>query len=105
MPGDSQAMEELRRMDFEKHLGDTFRVETESEETVDLVLVETTEIGSERSYTKRAEPFAVEFRGPSDLLLEQGTRELVHEHLGTMELFIVPVGPDDEGIRYEAVFN
>ena len=99
-------MAELRRSVIsEKHLGDTFRVAAESGETLDLVLVEAAAIGSERSYSQREEPFAVEFRGPSDPILPQGILKLEHEDLGTMELFLVPVGPDDEGLRYEAVFN
>lgn len=98
-------MDELKMSDFEKLLGDAFRVEDESGETVNLVLVETALIGSDRSYSKREEPFAVEFRGPSEPVLPQGIQKLAHERLGAMELFLVPVGPDDEGIRYEAVFN
>lgn len=99
-------MEELKRSDFEKHLGDPFRAEVEpGGESVDLVLVEAAGIGTERSYTQREEPFAVEFRGPADLVLAQGIRILQHERLGALELFLVPVGPDNEGMRYEAVFN
>jgi len=28
-----------------------------------------------------------------------------HEKLGTFDLFIVPLGPDSAGMRYEVIFN
>lgn len=37
--------------------------------------------------------------------LGQGTFELEHEKLGTFPLFLVPIGPDHQGFRYQAVFN
>jgi hypothetical protein len=37
--------------------------------------------------------------------LQQGMYELQHAHLGTLELFLVPVGQDHTGLYYEAVFN
>lgn len=50
------------------------------------------------------EPFSVVFRGNSNTVLEQQIYLIKHGTLGDMELFIVPIGPDDEGMRYEAVF-
>lgn len=50
------------------------------------------------------EPFSVVFRGGSNTLLDQKIYLIKHSTLGDMELFIVPIGPDDEGMRYEAVF-
>jgi hypothetical protein len=31
--------------------------------------------------------------------------QLQHERLGAFELFLVPVGQDQDGVYYEAVFN
>jgi hypothetical protein len=28
-----------------------------------------------------------------------------HAAIGTFELFLVPIGPDREGMRYEAIFT
>jgi hypothetical protein len=53
------------------------------------------------------------FRGPLEPILPQGIYRLEHEHLGALELFIVPIGPNKnansaEGptaMLYEAVFG
>jgi hypothetical protein len=49
--------------------------------------------------------FSLEFVGPADPTLTQGTFEFSHPELGTLPLFIVPIAPDADGARYEAVFN
>ena len=49
-------------------------------------------------------PFAILFRGPPDPVLPQHIRRLHHEALGVLEIFIVPVGRDASGVRYEAIF-
>lgn len=53
----------------------------------------------------RQERFSLTFIGPSEPLLQQGTYELQHEAMGSLNLFLVPIGKDERGIRYEAVFN
>ena len=35
----------------------------------------------------------------------QGTYQLEHEQFGTFGIFLVPVGRDPQGLRYEALFN
>ena len=50
-------------------------------------------------------PFCLVFRGPTDLQLTQGMHDLEHPHLPLRGVFLVPVGGDDEGMLYEAVFS
>ena len=58
-------------------------------------------------------PFSVLFHGPLEPVIPQGIYRLEHEKLGTLEFFIVPVGPTgtvgsaaaDPAMRYEAVFG
>lgn len=58
-------------------------------------------------------PFAVLFHGPLEPVLPQGIYRLEHERLGVLDLFMVPVGPDEPSdpgerptaMRYEAVFG
>ncbi|HZR02424.1 MAG TPA: hypothetical protein VFA81_04525 [Burkholderiales bacterium] len=51
------------------------------------------------------EPFALLFRGPREPLLAQRIHRLENSELGALDIFLVPIGPDDIGQRYEAVFN
>jgi hypothetical protein len=51
------------------------------------------------------EAYSLVFRGAPDLLLDQHIYPLRNATLGDMELFLVPIGPDDKGMRFEAVFN
>lgn len=51
------------------------------------------------------EPFSIEFVGPSEPLLAQGTYPFSERSLGAFELFIVPIARDERGVRYEAVFG
>ena len=53
----------------------------------------------------RAEPFSLLLRGPKSPALPQATYALRHPRLGAIELFLVPVAQDAQGIRYEALFN
>lgn len=50
-------------------------------------------------------PFNLMFLGPQDPLLPQRTYRLEHPTVGSHDIFLVPVGRDDEGTRYEAVFG
>jgi hypothetical protein len=57
-------------------------------------------------------PFAVVFHGPLEPVMEQGTYRLDNYELGTLDLFLVPIGPDTltqpseepSAMQYEAVF-
>ncbi len=49
-------------------------------------------------------PFSLIFRGPRASVLPQRTYRLAHETLGEFPLFLVPIGPDSAGMRYEAAF-
>jgi hypothetical protein len=45
------------------------------------------------------------FRGPAEVVLPQKIYPLEHEALGKLEIFLVPIGPDEAGMCYEAVFS
>jgi hypothetical protein len=60
---------------------------------------------SARRATQRQELFSLFFRGPAEPLLPQHTYRLDHETMGSLDLFLVPVGRDQDGVEYEAAFN
>lgn len=96
----------LTKADFDPCLGTTFQLETAPGESVALELIEisgypqrTIQSGATR------EAFSLLFRGAKDLAVSQQIYKLTHPELGSYELFLVPVGPDEQGMRMEAVFN
>jgi hypothetical protein len=94
---------ELTASTFEPHAGSEFAVCLGDTELPPIRLVAVAR-GVPRAGAPRSEPFSLEFVGPAPAL-EQRTYQLQHPALGSLEIFVVPVGLDDEGVRYEAIFN
>jgi len=49
--------------------------------------------------------FSLLFHAPDGRLEPQQTFRARHAELGEFDLFLVPLGPDGRGMRYEAVFT
>lgn len=76
-----------------------------------LELIEATSRGeSPNSNSAERRPFSLLFVDPASSVAEhlpQGIYRIAHDQLGEYDLFIVPLGPnaDGVGIRYEAIFS
>lgn len=90
-------MQDFTAAVFEPHLQTTF---TLAEPRVDMVLAE---VNAPNGATSR--PFTLIFRGPGNFALPQQIYSMNHAGLGELELFLVPVGPREGSMQYEAVFN
>lgn len=88
--------------DFTPHVAKTFGVGGPAG-GIDLVLAEAAAVGA--APAGRRAPFSLVFRGPRTPVLPQAIYPFQHPTLGTLEIFIVPIGPDAGGMRYEAVFT
>lgn len=53
----------------------------------------------------RQEQFSLTFRGSTERILPQQIYSLKHDVIGDLDLFLVPIGRDESGVYYEAVFN
>lgn len=62
------------------------------------------EIGGHRGSELRA-PFRLEFVGPLNPIWSQGIYRVVGDGLPELDIFLVPIGPNGQGMRYEAIFN
>jgi Domain of unknown function (DUF6916) len=93
-------LDELTRADFDAHVGDAFAVAA-SPEPIELVLDSATTIADRPG---GRDPFSLVFRGPAEPLLAQAIYHLEHSALGPLEIFVVPLGQDGGGTRYEAIF-
>ena len=54
---------------------------------------------------EKQECYSLLFRGPADFPPVQSIYVLENDKLGTMELFLVPVKKEDDGLYFEAVMN
>ncbi len=98
-------LNQLTHESFIPYLAHTFQLNLETA-NYELTLLEATIIDSDPEEGRR-HPFSVVFLGPSQPILPQQIYELHHEEMGSLALFLVPIGPDKttRGIRYEAVFT
>src|SRR5690349_8650420 len=91
---------------FARHLGETFRVFADAEHYLDVELIEAVEVPSSAppSVAQRT-PFSIIFRGPRAIVLPQQIYRIEQEQLGALEIFLVPIGPDQTGMCYQAIFT
>jgi hypothetical protein len=96
-------LENLTIESFRPRLGDVFRVSLPDGE-IELTLSQATEIGGATAGKPRV-PFSLLFHGHGARVLPQGIYHLENDHLAPLDIFIVPLGPDERGMRYEAIFT
>jgi hypothetical protein len=92
---------------FSGRIGERFRISAPGSAVVEAELTEATAAGAAeppRVVGDRRLPFSVVFRGPLEPILPQRIYRFEHDALGAFDLFIVPIGPDEGGMQYEAVF-
>jgi hypothetical protein len=87
--------------DFARQLNSKFRIRISESETVESELTTVSEL----LLSPRQERFSLIFRTSNDFFLGQGQRPLEHDVMGRLDLFLVPIGRDEAGTYYEAVFN
>jgi hypothetical protein len=78
-----------------------FRVDADSVQPFEVQLIEVTE--ADAGPARRQ--FSLVFRGGPSPPLPQRIYRVEHEALGTLDIFLVPLGPDEVGQRYEAIFT
>ena len=89
---------------FSPLVGQTFQVHVQPEQTLAVELTEARSL-SESNGARPRSPFVLTFKGPAQPVLPQRIYRFEHEALGAHEIFIVPLGPGQGGIRYEVIFN
>ena len=94
-------LDTLTKESWSAYLGGSFELVGNGRGT--MVLAEVTGLG--HGAPGRRDPYSLVFRGPASPILPQRIYRLRHEHMGDLELFLVPIGPDGEGMRYEAIFT
>jgi len=94
-------LEELKPTTFAKHLNSEFQVQDPAAQPFALKLIQVVE----GTKTAQFEAFSLLFHGPAAHFIPQGIHTINHTQLGEVDLFLVPVGKNDNGFEYEAIFN
>ncbi|HEY3343857.1 MAG TPA: hypothetical protein VGJ97_02950 [Anaerolineaceae bacterium] len=98
-------LDKLTAADFTPYLNQFFKIHLESAETYALELISVQEQGNAYRPGGRR-PFSLTFSNPrKDSFLAQGTYRLEHGQIGALDIFLVPLGPNQSGMRYEAIFS
>lgn len=88
--------------DFLPYLNQTFVVQIAPEQTHPVELISVARVGRDNTTGR---PFSLLFRGAPGVYLPQRIYPISNDQMGTLEIFLVPVQPDQTGMRFEAIFN
>ena len=91
----------LKPADFEPHVGQAFAIEAHGKQ-LDLKLAEVERLGAA---VREGGAFSLLFLSAPGPSLPQGLYPMRHPALGTLELFVVPLGPKDGSNSYQVVFT
>lgn len=91
---------------FAARLGRSFRIRFQDGSALDLELAEVQDLGTRPTAGGPLSTYSLRFRTPGEKrFAPQGTYRVEHDDLEPLEIFLVPLGPDGDGMRYEAIFN
>jgi hypothetical protein len=89
---------------FATHLNGTFAVGVGGG-VVEMILVQATRGWPQDCEGLRKAPFSLMFKCAKPVILPQKTYLFERPGFGKMDIFIVPVGRERDGIVYQAIFN
>lgn len=90
---------------FQPHLGQRFTLVASDEVRIPLTLTEVSPWGPEASKGRPRVPFSLVFHSVPEAVVPQAIYRVESDAMEPMEIFLVPLGPDERGMRYEALFT
>ncbi len=91
--------------DFADRLDDVFVVSEQNTPAIPLILTEAKPMPRSSALQGIRPPFSLLFAARDPRVLEQKIYRLQHDDLGALQIFLVPIGKDADGVLYQAVFN
>jgi hypothetical protein len=103
----TKRLAELTLATWQEHLGSHFSLRLGDGKAEELTLIAAASLSGGRPVTAgKREPYTLIFRASSrEFLAPQRMYPLSHPALGELEIFLVPIGPDETGMRFEAIFG
>jgi len=90
---------------FQPHVGQPFRVIVNDTQEMITRLSSVDPWGHEEAASRPRIPFSLTFHARPDAQIPQQTYRIESQVLEPFDCFLVPIGPDAGGMRYEAVFT
>jgi hypothetical protein len=106
-------LDRLASADFSPYVQQVFHLERGAHDQaaagspaapVELQLIEVAELGGPAGPSARR-PFSLIFQQTQNIYLPQQIYRITHPVLGQLDLFLVPIGPGQGGMRYQAIFT
>jgi hypothetical protein len=100
-------LDQVTRSDFVQCVGQQFQIECGGQ-TVAAELATVTGLGFKSADDLgrgKRESFSLLFHAPRQWRYPQRIYRLSHPRFGELDVFLVPLGPDEKGMRLEAIFN
>ncbi|HXR99930.1 MAG TPA: hypothetical protein VN724_05155 [Pyrinomonadaceae bacterium] len=91
--------------EYSRNLNTKFRLLVDAPQPIDLTLVEVTPRKVDSTEEQGMERFSAVFMGPREILLPQQIYRVSHPDMGEFDIFLVALGQEPEGFKYEAVYN
>lgn len=98
-------LDTLTLSSFEPLVGQVFEMALDDGTILPMTLFQATALKAYEYPGRIRAPFQIRFKGTSSVLLEQRIYTLRNAVLGTVALFLVPIGRESDGYVYQAVFN
>jgi hypothetical protein len=91
---------------FQDQIGTSYDVDTGPSSSHELILVDVRRLSSESGNPENSrDPFSLIFHGPLEPILPQGIYRFRRNAAESIEIFIVPIGPENNAMQYEAIFT
>lgn len=91
--------------DFADKVGQVFAMTFDDAPAIALTLTDAELLHTRQSPQGARPPYSLIFLAEDERILPQKLYRLEQEALGEIAIFLVPVGKDARGVRYQAVFN
>ena len=99
-------LEQLTHTDFETHLDSSFVIHYSTTDSFTARLLNVQTLGRQPEDPGKRWPYSLLFHvSEKEQYLVQQIYRVSHPLIGSLDIFLVPVGPDETGMRYESIFT
>jgi hypothetical protein len=90
---------------FKPRVGEQFRVIVDETWEMRTVLTDASPWGTYNSAKTKRAPFSLTFIAPRDAVIPQQIYRVENENMEAFDCFLVPTGPEGDGMGYQAIFT